>query len=81
MLAAALQQRRQVVHAALSVHSLTFPSVPAVLASPRLLDWFASSHRYSSSPTNSDREYGIFDQEQHRCISSPSQTDPPSLLS
>jgi len=24
-----------------------------------------------------DREYGIFYQEQHRCISSPSQTDPP----
>jgi hypothetical protein len=63
MLAAALQQRRQVVHTALSVHSLTFPSVPAVLASPRLLDWCASSHRYSLSPTNSDREYGIFDQE------------------
>ena len=24
-----------------------------------------------------DREYSIFYQEQHRCISSPSQTDPP----
>ena len=24
-----------------------------------------------------DREYGIFHQEQHRCISSPSQPDPP----
>ena len=81
MLAAAPQQRRQVVHTALSVHSLTFPSVPAVLASPRLLDWCASSHRYFLYPTNSDREYGIFDQEQHRCISSASQTDPPSAFS
>ena len=24
-----------------------------------------------------DREHGILHQEQHRCISSPSQTDPP----
>ena len=63
MLEAALPQRRQVVHTALSMHSLTFPSVPAVLASPRLLDWCASSDRYSLYPTNSDREYGIFDQE------------------
>jgi hypothetical protein len=80
MLAAALQQRRHVVHTALSVHSLTFPSVLAGLASPQRLDRCASSHRYSLSPTNSDREYGILDQEQHRRISSPSQTDPPSVF-
>jgi hypothetical protein len=67
MLAAALQLRRQAVH--------------TPLASPRLLDRCASSHRYSPSPTNSDREYSIFDQEQHRCISSSSQTDPPSVFS
>jgi len=28
-----------------------------------------------------DRELGIFHQEQHRRISSPSQTDPPSVVS
>ena len=28
-----------------------------------------------------NREYGIFHQEQHRSISSPSQTDPPSVFS
>jgi hypothetical protein len=28
-----------------------------------------------------DREDGIFHQEHHRCISSPSQTDPPSVFS
>lgn len=28
-----------------------------------------------------DREYGIFHQEQHRFVSSPSQTDPPSIFS
>jgi hypothetical protein len=65
MLAAALQQSWQSVH--------------TPLASPRLLDRCASSDRYLPYPTNSDREYAIFDQELHRCISSSSLTDPPSL--
>ncbi len=66
MVAAALQQSWQ--------------AVDTPLGSPRLPDWFASSHRDSSSPTNSDRECAIFDLELHRCISSASLTDPPSVF-
>jgi hypothetical protein len=80
MLVAAPPQRRQVVHTALSMHSVTFPSVPAVLASPRLLDWFASSDWYSPYPTNSDRDCASFHQKLRRCISSSSLIDPPSVF-
>jgi hypothetical protein len=67
MLAAAPQQLGQAVH--------------TLLDSPRLLDRRVSSHRYSPSPTHSDRERDIFYQKLHRCISSSSQTDPPSVFS
>ena len=66
MLAAALQQAGQAVHTR--------------LASTRLLDRCASSHRNSSYPTHSDRECAIFHQKLHRCISSSSLTDPPSVF-
>lgn len=59
MLIAALQQGGKVEHTALSVQTLTFASLPALLAS--------------------DREDGIFHQQQHRYISSPSQSDPPPV--
>ena len=66
MLAAALQQQGHVVHTPLD--------------SPRLLDRCASRHCYSPYPTHSERECAIFYQELHRCISSSSQTDPPSVF-
>jgi hypothetical protein len=66
MLAAALQQAGQ--------------AVQTRLASPRLLDRCASSHWYSPYPTHSDRECAIFHQKLHRCISSASLTDPPSVF-
>ena len=39
-------------HAARSLHSLTFPSLAALLALLRLLNRFASIHRYSPYPTS-----------------------------
>jgi hypothetical protein len=55
----------------------SWQALHATLTSPRLLNRCASNHRYSPYPTDSDREYAIFHHEQHRCISSSSQTDPP----
>lgn len=66
MLATAFQQSGQFLH--------------TPLALPQRLDRCASTHRYSLSPPYSDRAYGILDQEQHRRIASPSQTDPPSVF-
>ena len=66
MLARALQQLDQAVQTA--------------LGPPHLVDRYVWSHLLFLSPTNPDREDGLFDQEQHRCIASPSQTDPPSVL-
>ena len=66
MLAAACQQSWQAIH--------------TPLASPRMLDWCASSLRYAPYSTNLDRECTIFDHDLHRCISSSSLTDPPSVF-
>jgi hypothetical protein len=66
MLAAAPQQSGQAVH--------------RLLPSPRPLHWCASSHCYSPYPSQSDRGCAIFYQELHRCISSSSLTDPPSVF-
>ncbi len=66
MLAAALQQSGQAEHMR--------------LASPQPLHWCASSPCYWPYSTHSDRECAIFDQDLHRCISSSSLTDPPSVF-
>ena len=54
--------------------------VQTSLSPPPLVDRDAWSHLLFLSHANPDREDGIFNQEHHRCIASPSQTDPPSVF-